>query len=40
MFNDRLPWEKTLFIEMLSNQIKEDNEKTVLKNQERKVRRK
>ena len=40
MFDDRIPWEKTLFIELLSSKVKEENEKTLLENQQRKVRRK
>ena len=36
MFDNRIPWEKALFIQLLSNQVKAENEKTLLENQQNK----
>ena len=39
MFDDRVPFEKALFIQLLSNKVKEENEKTLLENQQNKMTR-
>jgi len=38
MFDNRIPWEKEIFINMLTNKIQEENEKTLLENQQIKVK--
>jgi len=40
MFDDRLPWERDVYIAMLIRQVEEDNEKAKLRENERRARAK
>lgn len=36
-FDDHMPWEKDAYVGMLVDKVREENERTILKNQEAKV---
>lgn len=40
IFDDKLPWERDVYVAMLIRQVEDDNEKQKLKEQERKARAK
>ncbi len=37
MFDDRVPWERDVFVNLLVSKVKEENDKVILKNQENRV---
>lgn len=39
-FDEMIPWEKNVFVQMLVAQVEEENEKIRLREQERKIRQK
>jgi len=38
MFDDRMPWERDVYVGMLIRQVEEDNEKEKLRQQEKRAR--